>query len=399
MKKTVIVAGMAYGDESKGATVDFLCRHLGAKLIVRYNGGHQAEHNVVLADGRHHTFSQFGSGTFIPGVRTHLSRFMLVNPVAMMVEEVHLRTVGVTDAFERLTVDRECVVVTPYHRAFNRLEEMNRGHRAHGSCGLGVGCARRLALEGLALRVKDLGKPRIVQGILTQIRERLVREAFEFIYRVECTPESEMESEVLDTEYIGELHDWYQQWVSKVTVDSFEPDDVMVFEGAQGVLLDETHGVAPYTTWTNCTFENAFTLLAEADVTDGEVVKMGCWRSYFTRHGNGPFPSEGKFNDSYWNLSRFPEQHNTYGRYEGHWRIGGFNYAQAKFAAEVCGGIDEISVSHLDCPSLMDNEALEYATKGKVTLEAWGPRAEDRRYREREICVSHATKHGLKEAT
>ena len=74
MATVVLLAGLGFGDEGKGTVTDYLVRTHSAKMVVRYNGGAQAAHNVVLPDGRHHTFAQFGSGTFVPGVRTHLSR-------------------------------------------------------------------------------------------------------------------------------------------------------------------------------------------------------------------------------------------------------------------------------------------------------------------------------------
>ena len=83
----ILVAGLGFGDEGKGSIVDALVRKHGAHTVVRYNGGAQAAHNVVDLDGRHHTFSQFGSGTFVPGTRTFLSRFMVVNPLGMLIEE------------------------------------------------------------------------------------------------------------------------------------------------------------------------------------------------------------------------------------------------------------------------------------------------------------------------
>src|ERR1019366_7260396 len=116
-----IVVGMAYGDEGKGATVDFLVRKRNAGLVVRFNGGPQALHNVVTPDIRHHGFSQFGSGTFVPGVRTHLSRFMLVNPMNMMEEADHLRILGVLDALERISVDPRALIITPFQREVNRI--------------------------------------------------------------------------------------------------------------------------------------------------------------------------------------------------------------------------------------------------------------------------------------
>jgi adenylosuccinate synthase len=84
-----IVCGLGFGDEGKGSVVDFLCsprRPDPARTVIRFNGGAQAAHNVLAADGRHHTFAQFGSGSFTPGVRTHLSRFVLVDPLALAAE-------------------------------------------------------------------------------------------------------------------------------------------------------------------------------------------------------------------------------------------------------------------------------------------------------------------------
>ena len=125
-----IVADLGYGDAGKGTVVDWLCSHGGAEpvhTVVRFNGGAQAAHNVVAPDGRHHTFAQFGSGTFTPGVRTHLSRFMLVDPAALAAEAAHLGSLGIRDALDRLTVDRDALLTTPYHRAANQARERARG--------------------------------------------------------------------------------------------------------------------------------------------------------------------------------------------------------------------------------------------------------------------------------
>lgn len=86
--------------------MDWLCAAQPVHAVVRFNGGAQAGHNVVLPDGRRHTFAQIGSGSFLPGVRTHLSRFIVVDPLALAVEADHLASLGVTDAFDRLTVGR-----------------------------------------------------------------------------------------------------------------------------------------------------------------------------------------------------------------------------------------------------------------------------------------------------
>ena len=142
----VIVVDLGYGDAGKGTVVDWLCARRGAaprvpRTVVRFNGGAQAAHNVVTPDGRHHTFAQFGSGMFTPGVRTHLSRFMLVDPLALASEAAHLADVGVPDALDRLSVHRDALLSTPFHRAANRARERARRAARHG----GVECPRRVA--------------------------------------------------------------------------------------------------------------------------------------------------------------------------------------------------------------------------------------------------------------
>ena len=141
-----VVADLGFGDAGKGAVVDRLCRTGEFGAVVRFNGGAQAAHNVVTADGRHHTFAQFGSGT-LRGVPGHLSRFVCVDPLALAAEADHLRALGVPDPYGLLSVDRRALLTTPYHAAANRLREQARGADRHGSCGMGVGETARYALD------------------------------------------------------------------------------------------------------------------------------------------------------------------------------------------------------------------------------------------------------------
>ena len=133
---------------------------------------------MLAADGRHHTFAQFGSGSFTPGVRTHLSRFVLVDPLALAAEAAHLASAGVSDALGRLTVDRDALLVTPYHQAANRAREVARGRDRHGSCGMGIGETARysLAWPGDAPRVADCAAPRTLARSLGLLRDRLCDE-------------------------------------------------------------------------------------------------------------------------------------------------------------------------------------------------------------------------------
>ena len=94
MSRAVVVVDLGFGDAGKGTVIDALARCNDTKTVVRFNGGPQAGHNVVTDDGRHHTFSQFGSAMLLPGTRTLLSRFMLIEPYAMLREAEHLATVA-----------------------------------------------------------------------------------------------------------------------------------------------------------------------------------------------------------------------------------------------------------------------------------------------------------------
>src|SRR3954468_11755899 len=116
MKTAIITVGLGFGDEGKGATVDGLCRRLGADLVVRYCGGSQAAHNVALPDGRRHVFSQFGAGT-LAGVPTYLGPQMIINPNALVREAAHLGEMGVRDPFATLTVHPHALVSTFFHQA------------------------------------------------------------------------------------------------------------------------------------------------------------------------------------------------------------------------------------------------------------------------------------------
>ncbi len=341
----VIVTDLGYGDSGKGGVVDWLCgdsgqgggvaagRGLGQAgavcAVVRFNGGAQAAHNVVTDDGRHHTFAQFGSGSFTPGVRTHLSRFMLVDPLALAAEAAHLASVGVHDALDRLTVDRDALLTTPYHRAANRARELARGRDRHGSCGMGIGETMRYALDHPddAPRVADCTASPALARKLAGLRERLTDE---------LGP--------LDAPGVADVCDAYLAFAGRVAlVDGGYLHRLLrmgpvVFEGAQGVLLDEWRGFHPYTTWSTTTFANAETLLAEAGET---ALRLGVIRCYLTRHGPGPFVTEDA-------TLELPEPHNGHGTWQGAFRVGHQDAVALRYAVEVAGGVDAVALTHLD---------------------------------------------------
>ncbi len=169
---------MGFGDCGKGLFTDFLCRRLNAHTIVRFNGGAQAGHNVVTPDGSHHTFSQFGSGSFLPEVYTVLSNPVVVHPSALLVEYDYLRKKGVYNPLDRLMIDARCRITTPYHQAAGRLRELQRGELAHGTCGVGVGETVHHALNhpNEVIHYADLMNSKRMHDKLDVIRNRLLSE-------------------------------------------------------------------------------------------------------------------------------------------------------------------------------------------------------------------------------
>ncbi|WP_242901745.1 adenylosuccinate synthetase [Actinomadura terrae] len=330
----VIVVDLGFGDAGKGTVVDHLCAASPAPpTVVRFNGGAQAAHNVVLADARHHTFAQFGSGTFTPGVRTHLSRFMLVDPLALAAEAEHLRELGVDDALARLTVDRDALLTTPYHRAANRAREAARGAARHGSCGMGVGETASYALDhDDAPRAGDCLSPVRLRRRLAALRD-WYHDAF---------PAGSGE-DVPDVEACADAFAAFAEHVRIVGGEHLRGvlrEGDAVFEGAQGVLLDEWHGFHPYTTWSTTTFANAEALLGEADAT---ATRLGVLRAYATRHGPGPFVTEDAAL-----TGALPDPHNGTGRWQGAFRVGHLDAVALRYALEACGGVDGLAVTHLD---------------------------------------------------
>ncbi|MBU2666448.1 adenylosuccinate synthetase [Actinoplanes bogorensis] len=328
MNEHVAVVDLGYGDAGKGTVVDALVASAPVRAVLRFNGGAQAAHNVITEDGRQHTFAQFGSGT-LRGVPTHLTRFMIVDPLALSSEASSLG-----NPYELLTVDGDALLATPWHRAANRRREEARGGDRHGSCGMGVG-------ETMAYALGHAHAPR-VSDTLSRTRLR----------RVLAAVESDLGPAGVPLDDVVEAFLAFGRTVS--IVDSAYAQRLLaegpcVFEGAQGVLLDEWRGWHPHTTWSTTTFDNVAELCPS-------FRRLGVVRTYTTRHGAGPFVTEDATLD-------LPEGHNATGRWQGAFRVGHFDAVAHRYAVEVAGGVDGLAVTHLDvvdrCPALRICESYE----------------------------------------
>ncbi|MFV2086716.1 adenylosuccinate synthetase [Micromonospora sp. LOL_021] len=326
----VAVVDLGYGDAGKGTVVDWLCASGPVDAVIRFNGGGQAAHNVVLPDGRTHTFAQFGAGTF-HGVPTHLSRFVVVDPLALAGEATHLAGIGVPDVLDRVTVDREALLATPYHRAANQAREIARGADRHGSCGMGVGESMSYALAhpDTAPRVGDCLDPGLLRHRLTLLRDRLTTE----LGPLDAPPV--VDTVTAFTAFAQRVAIVDRSWTARLLRAG-----TVVFEGAQGVLLDEWHGFHPYTTWSTTTYGNVDTLLAEAGMP-GAATRLGVLRVATPRHGPGPLVTEDP-------ALRPPERHNGTNAWQGRFRSGHFDAVAHRYALDVAGGVDALALTHLD---------------------------------------------------
>jgi adenylosuccinate synthase len=374
MKQAYIIAGLAFGDCGKGKMTDFLTRHYHADLVVRYNGGPQAAHTVVLPNGTEHTFSQFGSGT-LAGAATHLSKYMLVEPMALQREADVLRSKGIADPFDRLTIDPNCVIITPWHRLMNRLREvLDR----HGSVGLGVGEARMDELDGFKLvagQLKDLSETIAMLRTHRCIKLAQAAELLRATPKILGKNYADQMEQVDPGMVANDLCSIFKEVELLSTGQACQDSATVVFEGAQGVLLDETVGYQPpHVSWTNCTFQNADKLLEDSG-WKWEVKRIGVLRTYFTRHGMGPFPTE----DTSFN---FPEKHNGTHPWMGSFRQGRFDYNLAKYAIEKVGKIDCIALTHCDYADLITGSLYGVPIK----YRSIGPT-----YQDTEVCSTPQT--------
>lgn len=351
----VIAVGLGYGDEAKGATVDWLGARLpDAVAVVRWSGGAQAAHNVIHG-ALHHTFRQFGSAALLD-LRTFLKAPMLVDPLMLGVEAEQLAKLGVIDPLGMITADPAALLTTPIHRSMNRAREILRGAARHGSTGMGIGetVAYDLAVRQRAQAGDLVGNFRAPAAVLDGVeapRVGMLRDRAELVRALDALAffaaplVGKVADEDVEMPTITELADALLEIGAHLNIpaDFFtQYDDVLrqgtvIFEGSQGVLLDEYAGFHPHTTWARVT---PGALRAELAGAGHETFVLGITRAYMTRHGDGPMPSEAEL--------VLPELHNTDGRYMGGMRLGHLDLPALRYAAAACGGVDGVAVTHLD---------------------------------------------------
>lgn len=285
------VIGTNFGDEGKGLVTDFLCAgHPGDTTVVRFSGGAQAGHTVVTPDGRRHVFHHFGSGT-LAGAPTYLSRFFIVNPLLWKKEYAELCAMpgaGPTP----LMIDPDAPLTTPYDMLMNQEFERTRQDRRHGSCGVGINETIERNSRGVhSTCVRDIQNPARLRALLELIRSEYVLPR---LAELGIDPPSDWFLQLLRSDRL--LESFLQvaaQFLDASVLRSAEEalrTKHVVFEGAQGLLLDENHRFFPHVTRSRTGIHNACLIAGGVGITDLDVIYVT--RAYMTRHGSGPFPTE-----------------------------------------------------------------------------------------------------------
>jgi len=280
--KSVIIIGTQWGDEGKGKVVDMLTDRVDA--VVRFQGGHNAGHTVVI-DGEKTILHLIPSGILHEGVECLIGNGVVVSPAALMEEISMLEARGVP-ARERLVLSAACPLILPYHVALDQAREKARGTQAIGTTGRGIGPAYEDKAARRALRVGDL-----------LFRERFAAKLGEVLDYHNFVLANYYKVDTLDFQQILDEQMAFAETLGPMVGDITEMLYVhhqrganVLYEGAQGTLLDIDHGTYPFVTSSNTTAGFAATGTGSGPRVLDYV--LGITKAYTTRVGSGPFPTE-----------------------------------------------------------------------------------------------------------
>lgn len=293
MKNCSIVIGSLWGDEGKGHMTDILCNKPNS-LNVRFNGGAQASHTVVTPDNKRHAFRHFGAGTFV-GAKTYLSKDFIVNTVAFCFERNELLNHFNINPCEY--VNPNCIVSTPWDIYINQAIETFRGDLRHGSCGFGINeTVERSKIEKFKITVIDLLLKDKLKEKLLAIQNEYIQMRLKSEYNLTINDLPDKYQKLLtDPENIDMFMFYAEEFIANIQIQEtgfINKFDNVVFEGAQGLLLDQNNtNYFPHVTTSNTGIKNVMNVLSTLNYK-GPINIYYMSRCYITRHGAGPFKSE-----------------------------------------------------------------------------------------------------------
>ena len=324
------VLGAQWGDEGKGKIVDLLTRHF--SIVARYQGGHNAGHTVYV-NGAKFILRLIPSGILHPGIACVIGNGVVIDPQALFTEIDELSRNGIETA-NRILVSDKAHLILPYHRDLDLLSEARRGERKIGTTSRGIGPADEDKIARRGIRVGDLVDPKgLEQNVRDNVtaRNRLVQDStmdWKPVYDQLLTHAERMRPMIRDV---------------SVLLDRARRDGrSILFEGAQGTLLDIDHGTYPYVTSSNASIGGVCTGLGIPPKAIDTV--LGVVKAYTTRVGEGPFPTElsGAMGN------RLRESGSEYGAVTGRpRRCGWYDAVAVRYAARI-NGLDGLALTKLD---------------------------------------------------
>jgi adenylosuccinate synthase len=285
MTKNVVVIGTQWGDEGKGKIVDWLTDH--AQGVVRFQGGHNAGHTLVIGQGaaqREYKLNLVPSGIVREGIKCYIGNGVVLDAGHLLDEITGLEAVGV-EVRSRLRVSPGCPLIMGYHVKLDKAREAARGVKI-GTTGKGIGPTYEDKVARRALRVYDLFHPAMFAEKLREVMDYHNFVLTKYLGTDAVDYQSELDTAMSRVELIRPL----VADVSAAIYEANKAGDRLLFEGAQGTLLDVDHGTYPFVTSSNC-------VAGQASAGTGVGPDMlhyvlGITKAYCTRVGGGPFPSE-----------------------------------------------------------------------------------------------------------
>ena len=333
---SIAVVGMQWGDEGKGKVIDLLSEN--AEHVVRAQGGNNAGHTLVVS-GKEYRFHLIPSGILYPHTKCYIGGGTVIDPASLLEEIEGLKKQGISYV-KRLYISRYAHIIMPYHQLIDQLAEKQKGNAAVGTTGKGIGPCYADKINRVGIRLGDLLDANAFKKKLEGLIQ-LKNKELEKIY--DAKP---MQVEEILEEYIAFAQKLapFAAPVEEMLFEASQKNERILFEGAQGALLDNTFGTYPFVT-SSCTLSGGICSgLGVGPSKVGHI--LGVTKAYMTRVGNGPFPTELKEDE----LRLFPghgdsrEVGTTTGRKR---HIGWFDAFLLKYT--IClNGVDSIALTKLD---------------------------------------------------
>ncbi len=324
------ILGAQWGDEGKGKIVDLLTAHF--SIVARYQGGHNAGHTVYV-NGRKFVLRLIPSGILHPGVICVIGNGVVVDPKALLAEVDELVAAGI-DVDGRIVVSDKAHLILPYHRDLDLLSEARRGERKIGTTSRGIGPAYEDKIARRGIRAGDLADPDVLEQNIranVEARNRLVQD-------------TTMDAREVLADLAAltvRLRPWIRD-VSLMLAEARANGRPILFEGAQGTLLDIDHGTYPYVTSSNASIGGVCTGLGVPPKAIDAV--LGVVKAYTTRVGEGPLPTELTGESGRW----LRDSGNEYGAVTGRpRRCGWYDAVAVRYGVRV-NGLDALALTKLD---------------------------------------------------